>query len=157
MYPDKPVEPTADDLSLTEMATLLAKNIIKRARAAKTLGERTQAAERLAVALSESEARFRAVAESIPVQVWTASPDGLLDFVTNRTANFFGRPASALLGIGWLEVVHPDDAARATERWMTSLQTGEPYEVEFRVLAADGQYRWHLVRADPMRSSAGKI
>lgn len=157
MYPDTRIEPTADDISLTEMATLLAKNIIKRARAASALGERTQTAERLAVALSESEARFRAVAESIPVQVWTAKPDGLLDFVTKRTANFFGRPASALMGTGWLDVVHPDDAGRATERWMSSLQTGEPYEVEFRVLAAVGQYRWHLVRADAMRSADGRI
>src|SRR5688500_4880232 len=157
MYPDKPVEPTVDDLSLTEMATLLARNIIKRARAATELGERTEAAERLAVALSESEARFRAVAESIPVQVWTANPDGHLDFVTNRTANFFGRPASTLLGTGWLDVVHPDDAPRATERWVSSLRTGEPYEVEFRVLAADGLYRWHLVRADAMRSADGRI
>src|SRR5688500_6022534 len=157
MYPDKPVEPTADDLSLTEMATLLARNIIKRARAATELGERTEAAERLAVALSESEARFRAVAESIPVQVWTATPDGLLDFVTNRTANFFDRPASALLGTGWLDVVHPDDTGRATKRWMSSLQTGEPYEVEVRALAADGKYRWHLVRADAMRSPDQRI
>jgi PAS domain S-box-containing protein len=157
MYYDQPREPTTADIALTETATLLAKNIIKRARSASALLVRTEVAERLAAALSESEARFRAMAEAIPVQVWTAQPDGLLDFVTKRTADFFGRPVHDLLGAGWRDIVHPEDVDRATTRWIQSLETGEPYEVEFRLLSRDGRYRWHLVRADAMRAPDGRI
>jgi PAS domain S-box-containing protein len=152
MYYGEPKEPTSADIVVTEMATLLAKNIIKRARTAAALRSRTETAERLAAALSESEARFRTMAETIPVQVWTAKPDGLLDFVTKRTADFFGRPASDLVANGWLDIVHPDDVERVTKRWRQSLETGDPYDVEFRLLSEDGQYRWHLVRANAMRA-----
>jgi len=157
MYYDAPRVPVDADIALTETATLLAKNIIKRARSATALRVRTEAAERLAVALHESEARFRQMAETIPVQVWTAQPDGLLDFVTRRTADYFGRPPEDLLGNGWAEIVHRDDIERASKRWTSALASGEPYEVEFRLLSRDGTYRWHLVRADPMRDSGGRI
>ena len=157
MYYDEPREPSAADIALTDTATLLAGNVIKRARSATALRARTEAAERLALALRESEARFRAMAEAIPVQAWTARPDGLLDFVTKRTADCFGKSVSELLGSGWLDIVHPDDVERATTRWRESLETGEPYEVEFRLLSRDGQYRWHLVRANAMHDDAGRV
>jgi PAS domain S-box-containing protein len=157
MYYDEPKEPTPADIQLTETATLLAKNVIKRARATTTLRARTDAAERLAVALQESEARFRMMAETIPVQVWTAKPDGMLDYVTQRTAQYFGTPQSALLGDRWAAMVHPDDLPRASERWQRALLTGDPYEVEFRLRSHDGEYRWHLVRAEPMLDIDGNV
>jgi PAS domain S-box-containing protein len=157
MYYDHPKSPTPADLQLTETATLLAKNAIKRARATTTLRARTDAAERLAVALQESEARFRMMAETIPVQVWTARPDGLLDFVTQRTAQFFGVSQHELLGDRWASRVHPDDIERTTACWKQSLETGERYETEFRLLSAQGEYRWHLVRAEAMFAEDGSI
>ena len=157
MYYDEPKEPAAADIALTETATLLARNVIKRARTATMLRARTETAERLALELRASEAKFRMMAETIPVQVWTAKPDGLLDFVTKRTADYFGRSVSELVASGWLEIVHPDDVERVVARWRQSLETGEPYEVEFRLLSGDGQYRWHLVRADAMRGDGGEI
>ena len=157
MYHDEPRAPTAADIELTATATLLAKDIIKRGRAQTALQARTADAEQLAVALSESEKRFRAMADAIPAQVWTARPDGMLNFVSSRTAAFFGVPASDLIGTGWQNIVHPDDVERAAARWKHSLETGESYEIEFRVRAADGQYRWHVVRADAMRTADGKI
>ena len=157
MYYDEPREPTAEDIDLTETATLLARNIIKRALSATALRARTETAERLAIALQQSEARFRQLAETIPVQVWTAQPDGLLDFVTRRTADYFGRAAQDLLGDGWAQIVHEEDIERASGRWKHALETGEPYEVEFRLLSRDGEYRWHLVRADPVRDERGQI
>ena len=157
MYYGEPKLPTPADLELTETATLLAKNVIKRARAATTLRARTDTAERLAVALQESEARFRMMAETIPVQVWTARPDGLLDFVTRRTAEFFGVSQHELLGDQWASRVHPDDIERTVACWKRSLETGELYETEFRLLSRDGEYRWHLVRAEAMVDEAGNI
>jgi PAS domain S-box-containing protein len=157
MYYDEPKLPTSGDLQLAETATLLAKNAIKRARAATTLRARTDAAEHLAVALSESEARFRMMAETIPVQVWTARPDGLLDFVTKRTAEFFGVAQHELLGDRWASRVHPDDIERTTAAWKHSLESGERYETEFRLLSGEGEYRWHLVRAEAMFAEDGTI
>ena len=157
MYYGEPRLPTSTDLQLTETATLLAKNVIKRARATTTLRARTETAERLAVALQESEARFRMMAETIPVQVWTARPDGLLDYVTQRTAKFFGVSQHELLGDQWASRVHPDDIERTVACWKRSLETGELYETEFRLLSRDGEYRWHLVRAEAMVDEAGNI
>ena len=157
MYYGQPKTPTPADLQLAETATLLAKNAIKRARATTTLHQRTDAAERLAVALQESEARFRMMAETIPVQVWTARPDGLLDFVTKRTAEFFGVAQHELLGDRWASRVHPDDIESTTACWKHALETGERYETEFRLLSRDGEYRWHLVRAEAMFTEDGSI
>jgi PAS domain S-box-containing protein len=157
MYYGEPKLPTNSDLQLTETATLLAKNVIKRARATTTLRARTDAAERLAVALQESEARFRMMAETIPVQVWTARPDGLLDFVTKRTAEFFGLSQHELLGDQWVSRVHPDDIERTAACWKHSLETGQLYETEFRLLSRDGEYRWHLVRAEAMYAEDGSV
>jgi PAS domain S-box-containing protein len=91
------------------------------------------------------------------VQVWTARPDGLLDFVTKRTAEFFGVPQHELLGDRWASRVHPDDIERTAECWKRSLESGERYETEFRLLSAEGEYRWHLVRAEAMFSDDGSI
>ena len=114
--------------------------------------------QRQAHAAEASEARYRFLANAIPVQVWTATPDGALDYVSDRVAAYFGRPAGQVLGEGWLGVLHPDDVAPTTERWARSLRTGEPYETEFRLwCAADDTYRWHLSRAIPQHDDAGRI
>ena len=107
--------------------------------------------------LAETEERYRFLAEAIPVQIWTAAPDGTLDYVTQRVADYFGVPASQVLRDGWKDVVHPDDLPAAVDRWVRSLSTGEPYKVEFRLRASDGTYRWHLARAVPQRDEQGAI
>lgn len=119
--------------------------------------EALQAAEQAREALRESEARFRFMAEALPVQVWTALPDGQLDFVTNQVADYFGVPMERVMRDGWRDVVHPEDLPTVAERWMHSLATGDPYRVEFRLRAADGTYRRHLARALPQRDETGAI
>ena len=114
-------------------------------------------AERAREALRESEARYHFMTEAIPVQVWTAAPDGRLDYVTERTARYFGLSTSQLLRDGWKDVVHPDDLPGVGAHWMHSLSTGEPYNVEFRLRAADGTYRWHLGRAQPQLDDQGRV
>jgi PAS domain S-box-containing protein len=114
-------------------------------------------AERAREALRASEARYRFLAEAIPVQIWTATPDGALDYVTQRVADYFGMTTDQVLGEGWQHVIHPDDLPVAVERWTHALQTGEPYEVEFRLRGADGGYRWHIARALPQLDGSGKV
>lgn len=101
--------------------------------------------------------QLRLLTEAIPVQVWTATPDGMLDYVSGRVVEFFGLPERELLGDGWTRAVHPDDVPTAAERWAHALASGEPYEVEFRLRGADGAWRWHLARALPLRDVQGRV
>ena len=106
----------------------------------------------------ESEARYRFLANAIPVQVWTATPDGLLDYVSERAAIYFGVRNDEVLGDAWLRVLHPEDVARTSERWARSIATGEAYEIEFRLREArTAEYRWHLARATAQRDEHGNI
>ncbi len=111
-------------------------------------------------ARSQAERRevgYRILAESIPQQVWASAPTGALDYVSPAVEKYFGQPAAAILGVGWLAVLHSDDASRAVKMWTHSLATGEPYEIEFRLRRHDGVYRWHLARAVAERDLAGTI
>lgn len=105
----------------------------------------------------EAEARRKFLIESIPVQVWTSTREGQLDFVSERVVSYFQRTAEQMLGDGWLGVIHPEDVADCVARWTRSLTTGDPYEVEFRLRRADGMYRWHLARAHAERDTNGAI
>lgn len=116
--------------------------------------ERKQAEE----SLRQSEQRFRALTEIIPQQVWTAEPNGALDYVNQRILEYFQRTYEEMVGWGWQNVLHPDDVQNCIERWTHSLTTGDAYEVEFRLrYAPDGSYRWHLGRALPVRDDKGQI
>ena len=116
--------------------------------------ERKQAEE----SLRQNENRFRALTEIIPQQVWTADPNGALDYVNQRILEYFQRTYEEMVGWGWQNVLHPDDVQNCIERWSHSLTTGDAYEVEFRLrYAPDGSYRWHLGRALPMRDDKGQI
>ncbi|GGA42129.1 hybrid sensor histidine kinase/response regulator [Sphingomonas psychrolutea] len=108
-------------------------------------------------ALAASEAEFRTFAQAMPNQVWAAQPDGLLDWFNQRVYDYSGFAEGALHGDGWAAMVHPDDAARATERWRASLASGEHYDTEFRLRRADGGYRWHIARALPIWNGEGII
>jgi PAS domain S-box-containing protein len=107
--------------------------------------------------LRASEARYRFLAEAIPVQIWTARPDGTLDYVTQRVADYFGTTTEQVLGEGWQGVIHPDDLPEVVSRWTHSLTTATPYQVEFRLRRADGVYRWYLGRALPQLDDEGKV
>ena len=115
--------------------------------------ERVQAQD----AINASEAQFRTFAQAMPNHVWTAPPSGLLDWFNDRVSEYSGRSADELRGSGWAAIVHPEDREAAGARWAHSIDTGEDYETEFRIERADGQYRWHLVRALPIRADDGRI
>jgi PAS domain S-box-containing protein len=111
-------------------------------------------AERLA---REKEANFRAVTQIMPNQLWTARPDGSVDWVNERAIEFFGTPELRTDGSDWVETVHPDDRAPAGLAYQTALRTGCAYETEFRARRHDGAYRWFLARAIPVRDADGAI
>ena len=109
-------------------------------------------------ALRASEGQYRSLAEAIPQIVWTARPDGAIDFYNRRWFDYTGTTLEQTGGWGWGPVIHPDDLQRCIDRWTEAVRTGEPYESETRIRrAADGAYRWHLVRAVPVRDAAGGV
>lgn len=108
-------------------------------------------------ALKASEQRYRQLGEGILHQIWTARPDGLLDYVNRRTLEYFDRTREEMIGDGWRHMVHPDDLDESLKRWTTALKTGESYETEFRLRRHDGQYRWHVAKATAGRDSFGNI
>ncbi len=107
--------------------------------------------------LRESEAKFRAIADTMPQMVWSTTVDGQHDYFNARWYEFTGVPAGSTDGEGWNGVFHPEDQKRSWERWQHSLRTGEPYEIEYRLRHHSGVYRWTLGRALPVRDDTGRI
>ena len=101
--------------------------------------------------LRASEAQFRTLAQAMPNHVWTARPDGQLDWFNDRVYEYSGTRPETLHGEGWSSLVHPNDLSTVTELWRAALESGTPYEAQFRIRSANNKYRWHLARAFPTR------
>jgi PAS domain S-box-containing protein len=109
-------------------------------------------------AAQESERNYRLLAETMPQIVWAASPDGMIDYLNQRTCDFTGRSLEELLGAEWLNGIHPDDREATLANWMGVVRAEAPsYEAEFRIRRFDGLYRWHLSRAVPLRAEDGRV
>lgn len=108
-------------------------------------------------AIRRSEREFRTVIETMPQFVWTARPDGRMDYINPRLANYFGDRADAFLDSAWSEVVHPDDLQNSVRAWSRAIATGEPLQVERRLRRNDGAYRWFLTRAVTLHDEGGRV
>ena len=108
--------------------------------------------------LQESEERFRLLNETIPQQVWTARPDGSLDYVNQRVLQYFDCSFEDIIGQGWQRFLHPDDLPECLERWDKARDTNQSFEIEFRLLQEkDHSFRWHLGRALPIFDQDGQV
>ena len=118
-----------------------------------SVGRVRQLSERL----RRSETRYRTIVEATPVAqaVWTATPDGTVDWASHW-ADITGQSLEDLEEAGGMKTVHPDDAARTWKRWQDALAGGTLYEDEVRVRVADGRYRWFAIKASPSRDG-GRI
>ena len=114
------------------------------------------ARSRAEAALRESEASFRQLADAMPQIVWTAKPDGNVDYYNRRWYDYTGMTFEQTKDWGWQPVLHADDLQNCTDRWTRSFTTGELYEIECR-LASNGAYRWHLARAVPVLNAQGQV
>jgi len=104
-----------------------------------------------------SERRFRVLANAMPQMVWFTRPDGYHDYYNQRWYDFTGMPEGSTDGEEWNGMFHPDDRERAWKLWRHSLESGEPYEIEYRLRHRSGEYRWVLGRASPIRDEQGVI
>ncbi len=107
--------------------------------------------------LRRQEKKLRDVIETIPTFAWTALPDGSVDFVNRHWLDYTGLSTEQSVGSGWEAVVHPADLSRHKQKARASVASGEPLESEVRFRRADGEYRWFLLRAVPLRDARGKI
>jgi PAS domain S-box-containing protein len=108
--------------------------------------------------LRESEAQLRVLTEAMPQIVWTAQPDGRLDYFNERWAEYSGISGELPLNDGWQRAVHSDDLPGLRTAWTGHVANGAPFEAEFRILRdSDAHYRWHLTRALAVLDSAGQI
>jgi diguanylate cyclase (GGDEF)-like protein/PAS domain S-box-containing protein len=108
--------------------------------------------------LAQSQRRFRELADAMPMIVWTARPDGVVDYCNDAFTDYAGVTSAELKHQGWLDPVHPEDRAPCLAAWAESVAAGEPYSIELRIRrSSDGCYRWYLVRAVPIRNDSGEI
>jgi PAS domain S-box-containing protein len=96
------------------------------------------------------------VLDALPAMVWTALPDGRIDYVSRRWADYAGIGPDAAHGWGWQAAVNPDDLPQLLERWRSILASGKPGEMEARLRRFDGQYRWFRLHGSPMSDDAGR-
>ena len=161
--------PRPDGLNETQLMTMdvLARQVMALLERRRALRERrrsdeaataaVEAARQVTGELAESEARFQAIADSMPQMVWSSRPDGHHDYYNARWYAFTGAAEGSTMGDAWGEMIHPEDQERARTAWRASLATGEPYEVEYRLLHHTGSYAWTLSRAMPIRDSTGAV
>ncbi len=116
--------------------------------------ERKQAED----ALRESEARFRQLADSMPQIVWTARPDGYLDYYNERWYEFTGFERSLEGDESWVPILHPEDAQGCLNQWYEAVKSGQAYQIEYRFWDRHtSTYRWHLGRSLPIKDENGTI
>jgi PAS domain S-box-containing protein len=118
------------------------------------IAERTRAEE----AVGRSEKELREVIETIPAMTWTAGPDGSSVLASKRWMEYTGLSVEDIEARGWQIAIHSEDLVRYAENWRVSRETGQPFEDEARFRrAANGEYRWFLMRAVPLRDEIGNI
>jgi PAS domain S-box-containing protein len=101
--------------------------------------------------------QLRATIDTIPALVWSARPDGSVDFVNRFWRSYTGLSTDDAQDWRWTSAVHPDDLDINLVSWRSILESGKPGEFETRLRRCDGEYRWFLVRACPIQDDAGAV
>ena len=122
------------------------------ARASKLLSLRSEQQRRTEQELRTSEEHFRLLADSLPQLVWTAGPDGRIDYTSARREKY-----GAIGRTDWEGIIHPDDRRATAEAWLRASEAGVPYEMEHRLFAIGKGYAWHLSRASPLLDAQGRV
>jgi PAS domain S-box-containing protein len=150
MFSDTPSSPSPEDQAVIEQITHLASIAIERQLSQMSL---TKALDEV----KTSEGRLRAIIDTIPGLVWSAASDGNVDFLSQAWCDYTGVSLEDSGGSGWAKTLHPEDAERLTAHWASLLASGQPAEFEARFRRFDGNCRWFLVRAVPLRDETGGI
>ena len=105
-----------------------------------------------------SNARFRQLADAMPMIVWTAAPDGRVDYVNRHSFEFTGVSLEASPAASWQGTLHPEDRDRCLAAWERAVRSETTFEIEYRIRrGSDGTYRWFRVQALPIRDESGNL
>ena len=121
------------------------------------LETKAQALMELNIELGRKNRELDAIIHTAPDIIFSRQPDGARDYLSDRFYEFTGAATGSAIGFGWMEYVHPDDQASSQQRWLHCVETGENYEVEYRLRGKDGEYRWFRARAVPIQNEAGEV
>jgi two-component system CheB/CheR fusion protein len=119
--------------------------------------ERTREIAAANTALRVSETSFRAIADVVPDLLWRADDGGAVTWYNTRWYDYTGQTPTTGLGIGWTEAVHPDDRQASRDVWADALKSGTPFKHQHRIRHHSGDYRWFLVRGEPLRDPQGRV
>ncbi|KAK6833638.1 hypothetical protein PG987_008332, partial [Apiospora arundinis] len=112
----------------------------------------TSMAEEITNIKELDEERFKLICNSMPQMVWSTNAEGMHDFFNSRWYDYTGLTPEESLGLGWKNPFHPDDMPLTARKWSHCLATGDPYVTEYRCKSKDGEWRWMLGRALPLRN-----
>jgi PAS domain S-box-containing protein len=108
-------------------------------------------------ALPETDARYREIVEALPEILFTALPNGRIDFINRQFYEYTGQSADQFEEFGWFEALHPEDAEIIPRRWRDSVESGRTFNAEYRFRSAAGKYLWFRCRAVPLRDADNQI
>ena len=108
-------------------------------------------------ALRAAQLLLQNLIDNLPELAWSAEPDGFITFYNRRWYEYTGTTVEQMAGWGWKAVHDPSMVDAVTARWQHSIESGEPFEMEFPLRGADGKFRWFLTRVTPLRDAAGTI
>ncbi|HEX6963171.1 MAG TPA: PAS domain S-box protein, partial [Lacipirellula sp.] len=144
VHQSEPRRWTADEVELTQAVVNRCWESMERSRVTRSL--------------QESEKKFRQLADFVPMIVWEARPDGVVDYYNERWYEFSGFDRSLTGDPAWAPLVHPDDRQRVHDVWYEAVRAAEPYQVECRLRdSRTGGYRWFMGRALPVKDSEGNV
>jgi PAS domain S-box-containing protein len=146
----EPRIPNSRDLELIQAAAHIALIAIELERSRLAL-------KNALVEVKNSEDKLRTIIDTIPALAWSARPDGSAEFFNRRWLDYAGLSLEEAADWGWTAAVHPEDRPRLIDYWLHVLASGETGEIEGRLRRFDGEYRWFLFRASPLRNESGKI
>ena len=108
-------------------------------------------------ALQQSEYQMQRMMDTVPSSLYSTAPDGKYTFVNKKARDYLGMTLDQIQGWGWVEATHPEEQEYVVKEFKRALATGSSYINEHRIRRADGIYRWHLSRAEPLRDEDGQI
>jgi PAS domain S-box-containing protein len=121
------------------------------------IGRNVTDAVRAQAALRREEQRYRDLANAVPAFIWFATASGEIEYLNERWYDYTGQTPEQALPDGWALTLHPDDKEPTAAAWAGAREREVPYEVECRYRRRDGEYRWYVARAEPLRDEAGAV